>query len=183
MYVFEGRIIKVLHKVVSEVRQRGSQKGTYLASNDERAKEDTFAGPLLERNLQVGLGAVDVHESDQQRRDGYLRASEHIVHKRGERAVVRVAGQRAPTLRRGRTPHCIVDRVCHGVNDILCRSWVLMQWTRNGQWHIPMIGRESLISRSSRRAGECRAGSTRLALCMGEGMVEQEVRDKEAMRG
>lgn len=101
MYVFEGRIIKV------------------LASNDERAKEDTFAGPLLERNLQVGLGAVDVHESDQQRRDRYLRASEHIVHKCGERAVVRVAGQGAPTLRRGRTPHCIVDRVCHGVNDIL----------------------------------------------------------------
>jgi len=41
-----------------------------------------------------------------------------------------------------------------------------------------MMGRDSLISRSSRRAGEWRAGSTRLALCKGEDMVEEEVGDK-----
>lgn len=101
MCVFEGRIIQV------------------LASNDERAKENTFAGPLLECNLEVGLGAVDVHESDQERRDRHLCASEDIGRKGGERAVVGVAREGPPTLGRGRTPHCIVDCVCHSVDDIL----------------------------------------------------------------
>lgn len=34
--------------------------------------------------------------------------------------------------------------------------------------HVPKTGRESLMSRSSRRAGEWRAGSTRLAWWSGE---------------
>jgi len=100
--------------------KKGARERTYLASNDERAKENTFAGPLLECNLEVGLGAVDVHESDQERRDRHLCASEDIGHKGGERAVVGVAREGPPTLRRGRTPHCIVDCVCHSVDDILC---------------------------------------------------------------
>jgi hypothetical protein len=40
--------------------------------------------------------------------------------------------------------------------------------------NIPITGRETFISRSSKRAGECRAGSTRLALCIGDVVVEDE---------
>ena len=42
-----------------------SQEATYLVGKNQTTQEDTFAGPLLKGNLQMGLGAVDVDEHDQ----------------------------------------------------------------------------------------------------------------------
>ena len=39
---------------------------TYLVSEDECAKEDTLIGPLLQCNLEMGLGPVDVDEGDEE---------------------------------------------------------------------------------------------------------------------
>ena len=44
---------------------RRSQEATYLVGKNQTTQEDTFAGPLLKGNLQMGLGAVDVDEHDQ----------------------------------------------------------------------------------------------------------------------
>ena len=42
-----------------------SQEATNLVGKNQTTQEDTFAGPLLKGNLQMGLGAVDVDEHDQ----------------------------------------------------------------------------------------------------------------------
>lgn len=104
-------------------RYKAELQMAYLAGNDERTKKDTFAGPLLEGDLEVGFCAVDVYESDQQRGDRYLGTSEDIGHKGGEGAVERVARGGAATLGGGWPAHSVVDRVYYGVNDILWRGY------------------------------------------------------------
>ena len=44
---------------------RRSQEAAYLVGKNQTTQEDTLAGPLLKGNLQMGLGAVDVDEHDQ----------------------------------------------------------------------------------------------------------------------
>ena len=44
---------------------RRSQEATNLVGKNQTTQEDTFAGPLFKGNLQMGLGAVDVDEHDQ----------------------------------------------------------------------------------------------------------------------
>lgn len=57
---------------------------TYLVRNDESAKEDALAGPLLECDLEVGLCAVDVCEGDEECGDLDLRLVDHVCDEVGE---------------------------------------------------------------------------------------------------
>ena len=41
----------------------------YLVGKNESTEEDALVGPLLERDLDVGLGPVDVDEGDKDGRD------------------------------------------------------------------------------------------------------------------
>ena len=65
-YCEEGREESVYESMTSMV-------STYLVGEDECAEEDALVGPLLEGDLDVGLGTLDVDEGDQEGGDLDLR--------------------------------------------------------------------------------------------------------------
>ena len=76
--------VDILECGVIQVLRRGTRKesgyesmtsmvSTYLVGEDECAEEDALVGPLLEGDLYVGLGTLDVDEGDQEGGDLDLR--------------------------------------------------------------------------------------------------------------
>ena len=63
---------------------------TYLVSKNESTKEDALIGPLLEGNLEMRLGAVDVDEGNEEGRDLDLRLVEDVSDELEELGVFRM---------------------------------------------------------------------------------------------
>ena len=74
-------------------------KDAHLVRKDECAEEDPLIGPLLERDLNVGLGPVDVDEGNEDGRDLDLCLVDDVGHELEEFSVFRVARERAAARR------------------------------------------------------------------------------------
>lgn len=60
MYVLECGVIEVLERESASRIMRLKEEMTHLVSKNECTKEDALIGPLLQSNLKMGLGPVDV---------------------------------------------------------------------------------------------------------------------------
>ena len=69
-----------------------SMVSTYLVGEDECAEEDALVGPLLEGDLDVGLGTLDVDEGDKEGRYFDFCLVENVSDELEELGVFRVAG-------------------------------------------------------------------------------------------
>ena len=67
-----------------KVYDRGD-KSTYLGRNDQGTEEDPLVCPLLESDVEMGAGAVEVGEGGEDHWQLNLCASENIVDEGGER--------------------------------------------------------------------------------------------------
>lgn len=55
------------------------ESNAYLAGDDKRAKEDSLVGPLLERDVEMGFGPVEVDEGGQDGGYFYFCADEDVA--------------------------------------------------------------------------------------------------------
>ena len=75
--VLKRGIVQVLEERMCEARH-DVERETYLVSEDECAEEDALVGPLLERNLNVWLGPLDVDEGHEEGQDLDLRLGDDV---------------------------------------------------------------------------------------------------------
>lgn len=115
--------------------------------------------------MQMRLCSIDIDERGEDDGDGDFCPCEDVGHECGEGGVFGGARCAAATGRGGGTPYGVVHCVNDGIYDVF---WEAVSgcflWVAGGLMDLPMTGRESFMSRSSRRAGEWREASTRLAL-------------------
>ena len=90
----------------------------YLASYDERAKEDTFVGPFFEGDVEMWLGAIEVGQCGEDDGDFHLCALQHVAHAGGEGRALGVPRQRAPAARVGWAAQGVVDRLDDSVDEV-----------------------------------------------------------------
>ena len=79
----------------------------HLGRNDQGTEEDPLVCPLLESDVEMGAGAVEVGEGSEDHWQLNLCASENIVDEGGERRVVAAALESSAPC--GRVAECGVD--------------------------------------------------------------------------
>ena len=95
--------VDILECGVIQVLRRGTRKesgyesmtsmvSTYLVGEDECAEEDALVGPLLEGDLDVWLGTLDVYEGDEEGRNLDLCLVEDVCDELEELGVFRMPG-------------------------------------------------------------------------------------------
>lgn len=84
VHILQCGIVGVLDGDMISTGGMGSGRGTYLVRDNEGAEEDALAGPLLECDLEMGLGAVDVGKGDEEGGDLDLGLVDHVCHEGGE---------------------------------------------------------------------------------------------------
>jgi len=90
----------------------------YLARNHYGAKKDALTRPLLERDLKMRFGSVDIDKRNEDGGDGDLGTGEDIGDKGGKCGMFGAARESAAATRRGWTTHGIVDGINDAVDDI-----------------------------------------------------------------
>jgi hypothetical protein len=121
MDVLERRVIEILRTRVwgpAVTRYRCGAE-TYFGSTHECAEEHPLQCPLLEGDVEMGLGPVDVDEGGEDHGCGDLCTGEDVRDKGGEGSELGLVGRWASPRGRGQSPHGIVDCVCDDFNHIL----------------------------------------------------------------
>lgn len=90
----------------------------YLARSHYGAEENAFTCPLLERDLKVGLGSIDVDERNEDGWDGDFGTGDDIGDKGSEWGVLGAARETATATGRGGAAHGVVDGIHDTVDDV-----------------------------------------------------------------
>ena len=183
VHVLERGVVEVLCYVIIILRA-WSEAGhrTYFIRADERSEEDSLAGPLLERELEVGSGTVEVDEGAEEDRQLHAGALDDGPCERGELGVHGAAGLWGhrgrlvgPGGGRGAAER-EVNHVDHALDDVFCNKKTKQNRHRmrsslprppeRSACYSPMNVRDNSVLSNSTISGECSAGSTRLAPSM-----------------